>query len=408
MTMRSVLVAISAGLGLSLMLPPVADAQIAVSANDGKVKLVDGKKQVVGQGVDTITIIDLSASPPKALAEIKAPASVSGPPTSVAVSPREDIALVTSAMRIDPADPTRQIADDRLTVIDLKGKQPSMVQTVAARIRGKSAASIFHPEVIATLQAGKGAAGIAINKAGTLALVANRSEGTVSVFAISGKSVSPVGDKVKLGDEKSGPSGIVFSADGKTALVTRDGDYKISILSVDGQKVEYTKRDLTAGIRPYGIDITPKGEVAVVANIGTGSGDADTVSVIDMRLKLPRVVNTVTVGPTPEGLKISPDGAHVAVALVNGTNLPKASPFHTDSGKLIILRRKGTQLTKVAEASIGKWCLGIAWSANSRKLVAQCMVEEQIHTFAWNGRQLQVTGTIRTTGGPAGIRTAEK
>ena len=34
---------------------------------------------------------------------------------------------------------------------------------------------------------------------------------------------------------------------------------------------------LSAGVRPYGFDIASKGEVAVVANIGVGSGDADTI-----------------------------------------------------------------------------------------------------------------------------------
>ncbi len=66
------------------------------------------------------------------------------------------------------------------------------------------------------------------------------------------------------------------------ALVTRDNDHKISVLSIDGNKVEYTKRDIIAGLRPYGIDINRNGEVAVVANIGLGRGDADTVSVIDL------------------------------------------------------------------------------------------------------------------------------
>jgi DNA-binding beta-propeller fold protein YncE len=391
-----------------LLFPALAQAEIAVSANDGKLKLVDGKTQVVKDGVDTVSIIDLAANPPKTVAEIKVPASVAGPPTSVAVSPREDIALVTAAMKNDPADPTKQIPDDTLTVIDLKGKRPGLVQSVTARVRGQPAAPAFQPAVLATLQAGKGAAGVTINKAGTLALVANRSEGTVSVFSIDGKTVTPVGEKVKVGDEKSGPSGIVFSADGKTALVTRDGDNKIAVLSIDGTKVEYTKRDMSAGMRPYGIDITSKGDVAVVANIGTGSGDADTVSVIDMRMKPPRVVNTVSVGQTPEGIKISPDGNYVAVTVMNGTNKVKDSPFYNDTGKLVILRRQDTQLTKAAEANIGKWCQGIAWSANSRKIIAQCMVEEQIVTFSWSGRQLQLTGTIKTTGGPAGIRTAEK
>ena len=49
------------------------------------------------------------------------------------------------------------------------------------------------PKVVATLQAGMGASGVSINKAGTLALVANRDEGTVSIFAINGSTVTPAG-----------------------------------------------------------------------------------------------------------------------------------------------------------------------------------------------------------------------
>ncbi len=76
---------------------------------------------------DTVTIIDLRTTPPKVLAEIDVPNSVVGPPTNVAISPKEDIALVSNKMRIDPADPTKQIADDRVTVIDLTPLKPSLV-----------------------------------------------------------------------------------------------------------------------------------------------------------------------------------------------------------------------------------------------------------------------------------------
>src|SRR5215468_6224068 len=64
-------------------------------------------------------------------AEIEAPTSVVGPPMSVAISPKEDIALVTGAMQIDAGDPTKQVPDDKLTVIDLSPLKPSLV----ARLR---------------------------------------------------------------------------------------------------------------------------------------------------------------------------------------------------------------------------------------------------------------------------------
>ena len=97
-----------------------AHAQLAVSVNDGKVRVIDGNIEILKSLLpDTVSVIDLHASPPRVIAQIEVPGSVFGSPLSVAISPKEDIALVTSGRRIDPADPTRQIPDDRLTVIDL-------------------------------------------------------------------------------------------------------------------------------------------------------------------------------------------------------------------------------------------------------------------------------------------------
>ena len=385
-------------------------AEIAVSANDGKMTLVDGKTVVGKDGRDTISFIDLDSNPPKLIIEIDAPASVVGPPMSVAVSPKEDFALVTSAMKIDPADPTKQVPDNRVSVIDLAQEGGGLVGSLKKAAGLTKAEAPKPPKILATVEAGAGAAGVSINKTGTLALVANRSEGTVSVFTIAGKVLTPAG-KIELGAKDSGPSHVVFAGDGKTALVTRDNDHKISILSVDGNKVEYTKRDMNAGLRPYGIDVSSKGDYGVVANIGVGQGDDDTVSVIDMAAKVPRVVNTITVGQTPEGIKISPDGKFVAVGVMNGSNKPKNSPFFAENGKLLIYERSGRDLRKVAEAPVGKWCQGIAWNKKSSVILVQCMVEQEIHVFKFTGvtaKGLTKSGTIKTTGGPAGIRTAEK
>lgn len=394
-------------LTLAAALSTGAHAQIAVSANDGKVRLENGVVRILKDGVDTVSLIDLAANPPKLVGEINVPASVAGPPTSVAVSPNEEIALVTAAMKVDPADPTKQTPDDVVTVLDI-ARSGGIVKNITARVQGKQASTGYEPKVLATLKVGKGAAGVSINKAGTLALVANRSEGTVSVLEIKGKTVTVLPDKITLGNDKSGPSAVSFTPDGKTALVTRDGDHKISVLAIDGSKVTDTKREMSAGVRPYGLDITAKGDLAVVANIGTGSGDADTLSVIDLKAKPPRIVETVTVGQTPEGIKISPDGKFVAVSVMNGTNKASDNPFFNEKGKVVVFRVKGLDLERIVDADVGRWCQGIVWSTNSRKLVVQCMVEEQLMVFAFDGRKLLPAGTVKTKGGPAGMRTAEK
>lgn len=404
--MRTSIIALAAILSAS-----PAMAQLAVSANDSKVKLVNGVVQTVKDGKDTISIIDLSVTPPKLLAEIEAPASVAGPPTSVAVSPNEAIALITAAEAVDPADATKRVPSDKVTVLDLSPLKVGLIDR-AKRLVGKgNTAPAAQPKVLATLTAGKGAAGVTFNKAGTLALVANRAEGTVSVFTVAGNVVTAAG-KVDFGNPKSGPSAVAFTPDGKQALVTLDGDSanKIAVLTVDGSKVEYAKRDFNAGLRPYGLDIAKSGDIAVVANIGRGTGDNDTMSIIDLKAAAPRVANTVTVGQTPEGIKLSPDGKYIAVTVMNGSNKPETSPYFNKAGTLQIWQRAGTGVSKLTEAPIGKWCQGIAWSKDSKTVLAQCMVEEEIHAFRLSGitsKSLQKVGSIKTKGGPAGIRTAE-
>src|SRR6266545_3165127 len=75
-----------------------AIAQIAVSANDNKIALVNGINTVPANPLpDTVTILDIGVSPPKVLGELQAPNSVVGVPQSVAVSKDESFAIVTSA-----------------------------------------------------------------------------------------------------------------------------------------------------------------------------------------------------------------------------------------------------------------------------------------------------------------------
>jgi DNA-binding beta-propeller fold protein YncE len=362
-----------------------ASAQIAVSTNDGKLVLVDGNQIVPAHPApDTATVIDLGRTPPRVLGEVNVPTSVIGPPESVAISPDQSFGLVTAATKIDPADPTKTTSDDTLSVIDLKSSSPSLIQT---------------------LHAGLGATGVSINRAGTLALVANRDEGTVSIFTIAGRTLAPAG-KLAL-DPKSGPSHVVFTPDGSKALLTRDGDSKISVLAIDGTTVTDTGNDIYAGIRPYGIEMGVKGDIAVVANIGKGGNDDDTVSIIDLSATPIRVVNTVTVGPTPEGIALSADGGFLAVSVINGSTKAKGAPGFHDYGMAKVYRRHGFALTYVAGAKTGHWCEGAAWSKNHRTLLVQCMVEKRIFVYSFDGKSLKRSGAIEVRGGPAGMRVAE-
>ena len=357
-------------------------AQRAVSANDNTVVLVDGVTTVArNPAPDTITLLDIGAVPMRILGEVSAPTSVIGPPSSVAITPDGTLALVTASMKVDPADPTRTIPDDTVTVVGL---------TQA-------------PVVLATLHAGPGANGVAINPAGTLALVANRHAGSVSVFAIKGQAVTPAGT-VDLGAPECWPSGVVFARDGRRAFVTRNTDSLVSILAIDGGTVRYDKVDFATSLKPYGIEITPAGHHAVVAHIGAGAtGGADVLSLVDLDAAPPRTVAHVTAGPTIEALSISPDGRFVAATVMDGSNLPRASPFHHDTGRLRVFALSASQLTLVADAPTGRWCQGLGWTTDGRRLVVQCAADRTLLSFGFDGRALMRTAAQPMSGGPSGL-----
>ena len=99
----------------------------------------------------------------------------------------------------------------------------------------------------------------------------------------------------------------------------------------------------------------------------------------------------------------------VAVVVHNGSNRPKESPFYNDAGKLVIVRVKGKTLERVAEAPIGHWSQGAAFSPDGKRLFVGNMVEKDIQVFSLDGGNLRDTGVrIAVKGGPAAIRTADK
>lgn len=379
--------AILAGTAVLLVLAHQAAAEIAVSGNDNKRALVNGVNTVVRDPKpDTLAVIDLSNGEPRILAEVQAPHSVIGPPNSIAVMPDESLALATSAEKIDPADPTKTLPDNRVSVIDLKASPP---------------------RVAATLEVGAGPSGVSINPAGTLALVANRNAGTVSVLRIGGGQVAVAGT-VPIGAAGTGVSHAQFTPDGRHALVTRDNDSIVSVLAVENETVTKMDRDLTVGVRPYSAAVSPSGW-AVVGNVGrsvNNTGDMDTVSLIDISREPFRTVDTVTVGPTPEGVTVSPDGVHAVAVVHNGSSRAAGDPLRGQA-MVKLLKVEGGRIRVVAEAPAGDWVQGMAFSRDGRTLLIGNMVDRQIGIYRIEGDTLTATGrTLPVNGGPAALGTA--
>lgn len=376
----------SSGLALAFAIAGAsmaARAEIAVSSNDAHTVTVNGQ-QIAAEPVvaDTLSIVDLAKYPPQVAATIDVPGSVVGPPYAVAVAPDESFSIVSSATKLDSADPKKIVPDDRVSVIDLAGG----------------------PKVVQQVTAGAGATSVDISPNGSLVLVANRTEGTVSAFRLNNKKLEPL-DKVDLGNPKAGPSGLAFVSD-RVALVSRDGDNMINVLRIDGNTITVDPRSLTTGVRPYTLAVAASGNLAAVSNMGRGDDDIDTVSLIDVSSEPFRTVETISVGMSPEGLRFSPDGKFLAVGTQEGTTKKNGSPFQTPNGRLAMYAVDGKSLRKVAEAPVGHWSQGIAFSKNGETIIVQNMVERTLAVFRFDGQKLTAGTPIAIGAGPAALGTA--
>ena len=354
-------------------------ADIAISSNDGHSVMQNGTP-VAGSAADSLVVIDLSGAP-KVLSTVAVPGSVVGPPTAVALTRDGRFVIVTSATKLDPQDKTKNIPDTRAFVVDL----------AASKIVGE-------------VETGLAPASVALSPDNTLALIANRNEGTVSVFKWGNGALAPLG-KIDTGNPKSNPSGLLFLPDGKAALLSRDGDNIVNVLRVDGETVTIDKRPLTTGVRPYTMALSGSGRHAAVSNMGRGDGDTDTVSLIDISREPFRVVDSIAVGALPEGIRFSPDGAYLAIVAQEGSTKPKASPFATDGGQLVMLAVEGNKMRRAADARIGHWSQGAAFSRDGKTVLVQNMVERTISFFAWDGSRLKEGAPLQFDNGPAAITT---
>jgi DNA-binding beta-propeller fold protein YncE len=363
--------------------------QLMIVGNDQKPHFDDGKNTMGEGGHDTLSVIDISKpATPRIVATIPLDNSIIGPPTNLAITPKGDLALVANSVLDQKKDDGTYapVSDDRVFVIDLKANPPA---------------------VIDTLHVGKRPSGMAINAAGTMALVTNRDDGTISVLSIDGKTVK-VTDTVTIGAGADNVSAVAITPDGKRALATKPGANKIALLSIDGDKVSYDKRDLPTGIFPYNVAITPNGKLALTVDNGNGGGsdgNVKTASVIDMEANPIRVIDHITVGDSPEGLAISPKGNLAVTVEARGSNQPKTSWFYHPGGAISVLRIDGKKVTRVGEVTVGALPEAVAFSADGSHIYVGNFIDSDLSALQVMGDRVTDTGKrFKLPGQPASAR----
>ena len=360
---------------------PPLHAQIALSANDGKAVPADAPD--TPRTADSVTVLDIR-HPVKILATLRVPATLVGPPGSVALTRDSRLAIVTAGQILDHSG--TPVPGDVVTVIDL----------------GRPA----EPRVVQTLHAGAGAAGVAINPAGTLALVANTAADSISVFTIDGGNLTPAGT-VAL-DPKSRPVDVAFE-NARVADVVAQGTNKLLRLVVNGRQVSLGQ-EIAVGAAPYSLALDPRTHIAYVSHLGGRAPGGPpgpkpgSVGIVD--LASGRMVDQIDTGVTPEHVGLSPSGRFLQVTVNNGSTAPPSSPAFHDHGTMTIYRVEGTRLIPAAEAPTGRWCQGAVWGADERQVLLQCSFAKQIEVYRFNGRALKPMERVALDARPGAIATA--
>jgi DNA-binding beta-propeller fold protein YncE len=392
MQRSSPVIALCAAAGALIATGTAARADLLISGNDEKITWDDAGKAVNHPpGKDTVSIIDIrNRTKPRIVASLPLMNTVVGPPTNLAITPDEHLALVANSLDwVQEGENWKGAPDNKVYVIDLKASPPQQIGTV---------------------EVGKQPSGMAINKAGNLALVANRADNSVSVLAINGNEVKVV-DTVALGapgGPNEQPSAIAITPDGKRALVSKAAANKVALLEIDGQKVTYTKYDMLTGLFPYNVKITPDGRLAIAGNngnSGASDGQIDTAAIIDLTVNPPRVIDQVVVGDGPEGLAMSPVGGYAAEIILAGSNAAKNAFFRQPHSYVSLLKIEGKKVRKVAQAEVGGLAEGAAFSPDGRYLYVGNFLDSDITILRLQGDKLtRVPGTFKLPGHPASLR----
>ncbi len=366
-----------------------ATGDILVSANEGKYDLSSGRGRAIeNPEPDSLTILDFAQFPPRVNHVTGVANSVIGPPSNVAITPDERFALVANSVSRYTDDPKKPVPDDVLQVVALRGAASS---------------------VVARVKVGQQPSGMAINRAGNLALVANRADGTVSVLSIEVDKVA-VRETIVIGDVASEPSDVAINPAGTLALVSLNKAGVVRVLQIVDHHVEVAERLIPVYGQPYHLQIMPDGLLGLVAGAGNQNGpDADLLTLIDLTAKPIHTIDHVKVGTGPESFDISPDGRLVAVVLMEGSNVAADDPQRAEHAWLRLWKREGKSLTKLQEVKIGRIPEGVCFTPDGKYLVVQEHAAKRLTVFAVGADGVKETAVqVPIPGFPSALRRADR
>jgi len=342
--------AVAAGIVLAAGLSVARSAPLMIVGNDEKILWDDQGKPVLSPpGKDSVLIVDL-ANPldPKIVANLPLKNSIVGPPVNLDIDPTGSIALVADSVNvIKEGEALKQVPDDKVHVIDLKASPPKAVSTLTVgkqpsglsispagnlalvanrEDKSISVLSIKGTEVklIDTVPMGESVSHVVFTPDGKRALAVKFPAHKLTVLDVAGDKVTPTKIELPTG---LWPYNVAVAPGGKIALTSDNGGAgssdgsvdTVSVIDLEAQPPRIIDR-VVVGDGPEGLAISPKGDVAASA-ILAGSNNKPAyfyhrngfVSVLRIDGKKVTKIKEVEVGGLPEAAVFTPDGQYLLV-----------------------------------------------------------------------------------------------
>lgn len=374
---------------LALALAQTAAADLMIAGYDEKISFENGVMVTHAPGNDAVVVFDISKpSLPRIAATLDLMNSLHGPPTNLIITSDEKLALVANPVDWVQKDGAwTNIPGNALHIIDLDGK----------------------PKHIETIQVGSQPSGMDLTPDNQILLIGNRAEATVSVVAINGKTVELI-DTITV---TAPVDAVSIAPDGRRALFTMRTINAVGMLHINGRTVTFNEgENIPVGLEPYNVEISPKGDIALVNNAGvTGGndGNVDPVCVIDMSAAHPHIIDWVTVGDGPEGLAFSPRGDLAVAVLINGSQNAAGNSntawAANANGKVAILAIDGKQVRKVQEIEVGGMPEGVVFSPDGEYIYIGNFTTDDMSILRVGNASVTDTGKrIKLNGSPASMR----
>ena len=236
----------------------------------------------------TISVIDT-------VSRTVVPVNVAAPPIGIAVTPDGKYVYVTSP---GPIMNNNGFTGNTVSVINAATNTP----------------------VGLPIEVGTGPIGIAITPNGKFAYVGNNRSGTISVIDTATNTISG-----SIVDATGHPIGVAVTSDGRHAYVANNGSNSVSLIDTATNQLVQSIALPAGSTSPAGVAITPDGKYVYVTAMNNNNNNrviAGTVSVISTATNA-IVGDPITVGNSPLGIAVTPDGKYVYVAntnLFNGNN----------------------------------------------------------------------------------------